>query len=1343
MKKRRHFPLQLQRKMAPAKASHRKTKSLWNWVPVRAFAKIRHQKFYCVFSIFIQTIDGLPSYMDGLRLVVQLERKSKRWQTMPSRVFQHIVGFDETLHIETIIYGRKANMQDHSMKFLPKDYILSVIAIDAEEHFLFNRHRIDLSRLLPVFVEGFWEPEKPMSSTASFKLGGKAEGAVLVATFDFEVLNEELRSPILFFDGNASARFGGSSLRRVSRAVKSLPNSPNPSPFVRRADHHFTSPCSSDAESTDSPGIGKFNLDSSAKETEEWSVYDYSSSDEERFQALKNDPLSLDAFTETEIVTASPFIRVKKGLGSLGGFSSQLHLANRECVAKVPLARKLGVDASVAQTDVQSTLSGHETQRDSSKLPCGNKQMGELEDLEKNAHDSEVAADKFCINVEFVNSSLAANVSLIGVYDVVKPARLQQHSIGDRVLSSSGLKLKNVDSGVFLPDQVELLSELTEKHLLVEGAQPFSLEKVECTPIHCQNNGIVCSGVQAHSAAHSQEAEGYESGFENHSNGFVEGLDRSASSPGNDREGCTDVQTQPDGKAPVNYSWEDVGHENGLENFLEVSVGVSNLSALSPRNENGACLDVQTPMDGKAPMVAYCCEDVGHANWLESFADLSVDVCDYSASSPLHEIGVCMDAQAHCGSGVPVVQSRDDARHEIGLENTSESFAEGFDLLAVSSRNNIGGGMDIHIQLDGKVLAFHSWEGVGPAKSLDNLSGLSIEASGLSASSPKCETAEVFHFNAEDELSLEANVVVEDFFDLLEREEESTDLIQYFPPVCTAEVKDKQMPVIEECWSSSLAEEKSFFSESFKPGEPCPTIKTFQDRPLTCNHASKLFSNYDLSDECEDDLGLFPIIEAAELEMRKAAQSLQSKERAKMLEDAETEALMREWGLSDKVFERPLQKSLLCSASEMCHLSHTTSLKTLMDGGYLRAVSAQHFCCNLMMQVSKPVVIPASSSLCSFDVLRSLASRGLEDLTTQAFTKLPLEDLEGSSVDHVLRGVEPFKCYSSAGQRPCQWLNLKESPGVLCSSTRTCVGYKPFRVEAFSERLVAFEDLTHVALHIIEPLSIEGLKLQCNISKEAPCSLALDSLKMQIDKNDQVASEGLQEESLVNAGRQVENPETESSLEIALSLDDWLSLFEHMKMAEGEFSVAGEVLQKEESSKTDEVRGWATWAHHSSSFTLAIRLQLRDPQRYYEAVGASMLALVQVEIVGGSKLSSIDGDMDSSLETCSGPQLRLTAAHIAGVKQSEQGRLHPWGTKKQLQSASRWLMANFKASSLRNVMSQASAPSEAKALLSNNELLWSISSCAETPGRNWREPENNFCPCIRNPDIIFSANESL
>ncbi|MCO5550747.1 hypothetical protein L7F22_004238 [Adiantum nelumboides] len=646
-----------------------------------------------------------------------------------------------------------------------------------------------------------------MGSTASFKLGVKAEGAVLVATFDFEVLNEELRRPILFFDGNASARFGGSSLRRVSRAVKSLPNSPNPSPFVRRADHHFTSPCSSDAESTDSPYFEKFNLDSSAKETEEWSVYDYSSSDEERFQALKNDPLSLDALTETEIVTASSYVRVKKGLGSLGGFSSQLHLANGECVAKVPLARKLGVDASVAQADVQSTLNGHETQKDSSKLPCGNKQMGELEGLEKNAHDSEVAADKFCINVEFVNSSLATNVPLIGVYDVVKPASLGQHSIGDMVLPSRGLKFKNVDSGVFLPDQVELISEVTEKHLLVEGAQPFSIEKVECTrSIHCQNKGIVCSGVQAHSVAHSQEAEGYENGFENHSSGFVEGLDLSASSPGNDREVCTDVQTRPDGKAPVNYSWEDVGHENGLENFLEVSVGVSNLSALSPRNENGARLDVQTPMDGKAPMVAYYCEDVGHANWLESFADLSVDVHDYSASSPHHEIGVCMDAQAHCGSGVPVVPSRDDARHEIGLENTSKFFAEGFDLLALSSRNNIGGCMGIQIQLGGKVPAFHTWEGVGPAKSLDNLSGVSIEASGLSASSPKCETAEVFHFNAEDELSLEANVVVEDFFDLLKREE-STDLIQYFPPECTAEVKDKQMPVTKECWTSSLAEE--------------------------------------------------------------------------------------------------------------------------------------------------------------------------------------------------------------------------------------------------------------------------------------------------------------------------------------------------------------------------------------------------------------------------------------------------------------------------------------------------------------------------------------------------------
>lgn len=44
---------------------------------------------------------------------------------------------------------------------------------------------------------------------------------------------------------------------------------------------------------------------------------------------------------------------------------------------------------------------------------------------------------------------------------------------------------------------------------------------------------------------------------------------------------------------------------------------------------------------------------------------------------------------------------------------------------------------------------------------------------------------------------------------------------------------------------------------------------------------------------------------AAEAELQKATQLLQSKARAKMLEDEETKALMQDWGLNDNAFDRP------------------------------------------------------------------------------------------------------------------------------------------------------------------------------------------------------------------------------------------------------------------------------------------------------------------------------------------------------------------------------------------------------------------------------------------------------
>ncbi|XP_024373329.1 uncharacterized protein [Physcomitrium patens] len=59
----------------------------------------------------------------------------------------------------------------------------------------------------------------------------------------------------------------------------------------------------------------------------------------------------------------------------------------------------------------------------------------------------------------------------------------------------------------------------------------------------------------------------------------------------------------------------------------------------------------------------------------------------------------------------------------------------------------------------------------------------------------------------------------------------------------------------------------------------------------------------DWDDEYDDEFAA--IMEIAEAELQKETQLLQSKARAKLLEDEETKFLMQEWGLNDNAFDRP------------------------------------------------------------------------------------------------------------------------------------------------------------------------------------------------------------------------------------------------------------------------------------------------------------------------------------------------------------------------------------------------------------------------------------------------------
>ncbi|KAH7282182.1 hypothetical protein KP509_35G017200 [Ceratopteris richardii] len=212
-----------------------KKKSFWNWKPFRAISHIGRQKYYCVFSAYIHAVKGLPLAMNGLRLAIQIrkeETKDGTVQTMPSRVFQGVAEFEETLYMKCTVYGSKGS-HSNSVKFMSKAFIVSVVAPDVEELDL-GKHLLDLSRLLPESVdERKGDLERGSSWNTSLELSGKAKGGKLVITFNCEVLDKDLAK-----SSGLASKFQGGSVRRRSSMQHSysLPNSAHGTPVTRTAD---------------------------------------------------------------------------------------------------------------------------------------------------------------------------------------------------------------------------------------------------------------------------------------------------------------------------------------------------------------------------------------------------------------------------------------------------------------------------------------------------------------------------------------------------------------------------------------------------------------------------------------------------------------------------------------------------------------------------------------------------------------------------------------------------------------------------------------------------------------------------------------------------------------------------------------------------------------------------------------------------------------------------------------------------------------------------------------------------------------------------------------------------
>ncbi|XP_070037325.1 protein PLASTID MOVEMENT IMPAIRED 1-RELATED 1-like [Nicotiana tomentosiformis] len=463
-----------------------------------------------------------------------------------------------------------------------------------------------------------------------------------------------------------------------------------------------------------------------------------------------------------------------------------------------------------------------------------------------------------------------------------------------------------------------------------------------------------------------------------------------------------------------------------------------------------------------------------------------------------------------------------------------------------------------------------------------------------------------------------------------------------------------------------------------------------------------------------------------------------NKTRATMLEDLETEALMREWGLNERAFQysppksssgfgSPIDAPLEEDPYQLPPLAEGLGpfIKT-KNGGLLRSMNPTLFKNSksrgsLIMQVSSPVVVPAEMGSGIMDILQHLASIGIEKLSMQASKLMPLEDITGQTMQHIAWETAPS--LDGTVRQDLLQQELEFGQNMAGTQSKKCKRHRPksSKLESNSvgvdrdSEYVSIKDLAPLAMDKIEALSIEGLKIQSGMSDEGAQSIgqfsAIEGKK--VNFGGAVGLEGTGGLRLLDV-KDNGGDEVDGLMGLSLTLEEW------MRLDSGEIDDADEISER--TSKllaahhaicTDMFRGRSKGEKRrgkgkkcgllGNNLTVVLMVQLRDPLRNYEPVGTPMLALVQVERVFVTPKSKIyrtlsevsysneddDDDEYKPPKTDSVgevkevnipeeeqiPQCKFTEVHVAGLK-TEKGKKKLWGSSTQQQSGSRWLLAN-------------------------------------------------------------------
>ncbi|KAG8055647.1 hypothetical protein GUJ93_ZPchr0001g30783 [Zizania palustris] len=408
---------------------------------------------------------------------------------------------------------------------------------------------------------------------------------------------------------------------------------------------------------------------------------------------------------------------------------------------------------------------------------------------------------------------------------------------------------------------------------------------------------------------------------------------------------------------------------------------------------------------------------------------------------------------------------------------------------------------------------------------------------------------------------------------------------------------------------------------------------------------------------CEDvahDFDLSTIIRETELELQNLIQPIDTRFRAKSLEDEETEALMRQFGLNEKSFQSSPPGSRSGFGSPIALPPESPlDLPPLADGlgpfvqtkdgGFLRSMNPAQFKnaknnCSLVMQASSPIVLPAEMGSGIMEILHGLASVGIEKLSMQANKLMPLEDVNGKMMQQIA-WESPPALESDGRYDLLDNHSMDALAGGVGNATfgknkkGRCTDLSSSLGRENASEYVSLEDLAPLAMEKIEALSIEGLRIQSGVSEEeAPSNISAQPLGEFSSLQGKCAGNAFSLGLEGTAGLQLQDVkqsggDVDGLMGLSITLDEWMRLDSGVVDEDDQFTdrtskilAAHHAKSMElvaESQNTDKKtrRSGRRWGLLGNNFTVALMVQLRDPLRNYEPVGTPMLALIQVERV--------------------------------------------------------------------------------------------------------------------------------